>query len=152
VVSDRTDRRTGPRVSTYGFLAKGRRLGSVNSESHLSRRRRLARAGSRGVLIALLVVGGPYLEWVGVPSAAAHPMFCSNHEEYRTPPHVHGDIYKTACAIPRRLCQSPLVQAAGPRRPNLVPRTMHSTAWMTPCDFEQGRGTSDLAGGHHRAS
>jgi hypothetical protein len=72
-------------------------------------------------------------------------MFCGNHEEYRTPPHVEGDIYKTACAIPRRLCQSPLVEAARPHEPHLVPRTIRSTAWMTPCDFEQGRGSSDLA-------
>jgi hypothetical protein len=152
VVFDCTDHHTGPRVSTFGFLARERRLGDVNPASHPSRRRRLARVGSRGVLIALLVVGGPDLGWVGLPSAAAHPMFCGNHEEYRTPPHVEGDIYKTACAIPRRLCQSPLVEAARPHEPHLVPRTIRSTAWMTPCDFEQGRGSSDLAAGHHRTS
>ena len=82
-------------------------------------------------------------------------MFCANHAEYRNPLMplaVKGDIYKTACAIPRRLCLPALVQAARPREPLLVPRTVHSTAWMTPCDFEQGRGSSDLAAGHHRAS
>jgi hypothetical protein len=109
-------------------------------------------APARGVLSALLVVGGPHLAWIGMPSAAAHPMFCGNHQEYRTPPHLDGDIYKTACAIPRRLCQSPLVQAARPHEPNLVPRTIHSTAWMTPCDFEQGRGSSDLAAAYHQTS
>jgi hypothetical protein len=128
------------------------RHGAVNPGSHPLRRHRLARAGSRGVLIAVLVIGGPDLGRVGVPSAAAHPMFCGNHEEYRTASHVKGDIYKTACAIPRRLCQSPLVQAARPRQPRLVPRNLHSTAWMTPCDFEQGRGSYDLAAAHQRAS
>lgn len=111
---------------------------------------RLAHTCARGVFIALLVAGAPGLGWVDVPTAAAHPMFCGNHEEYRTGTHVRADIYKTACAIPRRLCQFPLVEAARPREPQLVPRTMHSTAWMTPCDFEQGRGSSDLAAGRHR--
>ncbi|MDT7766878.1 MAG: hypothetical protein QOC63_6298 [Mycobacterium sp.] len=127
-------------------------LGDANPGSHPSRRRRLARVGSRGVLIAVLLVGGPDLGWFGVPSAGAHPMFCGNHEEYRTASPVKGDIYKTACAIPRRLCLPALVQAARPRQPLLVPRTIHSTAWMTPCDFEQGRGSSDLAAAHHRGS
>jgi hypothetical protein len=106
------------------------------------------------VLIAVFVVGGQGLGWLGAPSASAYPMFCGNHAEYRNhllPGAVKGGIYKSACAIPRRLCLSALVQAARPRPVLLVPRTVHSTAWMTPCDFEQGRGFSDLAAGHHRA-
>ena len=151
VLPDCTDHHTAPRVSPCRFVAGECSLAAVKPGSHLSRPHRFARAGSRGVLIAVLVIAGPGLGWVGMPSAAAHPMFCGNHEEYRTGSHAKGGIYKTACAIPRRLCQYPLVEAARPREPQLVPRTIHSTAWMTPCDFEQGRGTRDLAGGHHRA-
>jgi hypothetical protein len=104
-------------------------------------------------MIAVLVVGGQSLGWVGAPSAAAYPLFCANHAEYRNPLMplaAKGDIYKSACAIPLRLCLPALVQAARPRPVLLVPRTVHSTAWMTPCDFEQGRGSSDVAAGHHR--
>jgi hypothetical protein len=98
---------------------------------------------------------GLFLSTVGLdvgcaPAATAYPMFCANHEEYRTPPHVMGDVYKTACAIPRRLCQGALVQAARPRPIRLVRDGVHGTAWMTPCDYEQGRGSTDLAEAVHR--
>ena len=103
---------------------------------------------SRRLLHVVVLTVGLDLQGAGV--ATAHPVFCADHEEYRTGPHTSGRIYKAACAIPRRLCKGSLVQAARPHETLLVPHTVAGTAWMLPCDFEQGRGTSDLAEALHR--
>ena len=109
---------------------------------------RLPRGPAARILHIVVLTAGLGLHGAGV--ASAHPTFCFNHEEYRTSPHTAGRIYKAACSIPRRLCKGSLVQAARPRETVLVPHTAHGTAWMLPCDFEQGRGTSDLAEAVHR--